>query len=200
MWRIMLLFLLILLAGTGFSQYNWKLEKDKNGIKVYKSDIPGSDFKAIKVECTLAGNYTKLISVLTNVARFSDWIYNTKSTNLVQQITPLDIIYYSETYLPWPMANRDAVIRIKIKTDSLPRLLTITGSSESARVAIIPGKVRVSHYVSKWRVIMPSANTIRIHYILEVDPGGSIPGWVANMFAEKGPYETFSNLASQLKQ
>ena len=198
MIRFAFLLLFILSAGTGFGQYNWKLEKEKNGIKVYMSDIANSVFKALKVECTIAGNYSKLISVLTNVSGFSDWIYNTKTANLVQQITPMDFIYYSETHLPWPLYNRDAVIRMKIRTDSLPRLLIITGSSESARVAKMTGKVRVSHYEAHWRVTMPTTNTIRIHYILEVDPGGSIPGWVANMFAEKGPYGTFSKLASQL--
>jgi hypothetical protein len=38
-----------------------------------------------------------------------------------------------------------------------------------------------------------------IVYFLEMDPGGSVPAWITNMFVAKGPYETFSNLAEVLK-
>ena len=48
--------------------------------------------------------------------------------------------------------------------------------------------------------VLPTTQTIAIVYIAELDPGGSIPGWIANAFIEKSPYETFSNLAGQLKK
>ena len=160
--------------------------------------MPNSVFKAIKVECTLTGNYTKLVSILTNVPQLSNWIYNSKTTKLLKQNNPNDIIYYSETHLPWPLANRDAVIHLQIRTDSLPHFMTITGNSKPGMVPDSPKKVRVSHYKAGWKVNMPTPNTIHINYILELDPGGGIPGWVANMFAEKGPFGTFSNLAKQL--
>jgi START domain len=200
MLRITFITLLCLLTGTSFGQHNWKLEKDKNGIKVYSSDMPNSSFKAVKVECTLTGSYTKLVSILTKVPQFSNWIYNTKLSKLVRQTTPLDFVYYSETHLPWPLSNRDAVIHLRIKTDSLPRVLTISGSSVTDLVPEIPGKVRVSQYAANWKVTMPTAKTIKIYYVLELNPGGSIPAWVANSFSDKGPFETFSNLAELLKK
>ena len=200
MMRIFFVLLFCLLAGPGFSQYNWKLEKDKNGIKVFTSELKNSSFKAIKVECTLTGSYSKLISVLTNVSKFNDWIYNTKTSKLVKQITALDFIYYSETRMPVPFSNRDAVIHLQIKTENLPQFLTITGKNRPGLFPEMPGKVRVNHYVSQWKVTMPSANTIRINYIVEMDPGGNMPAWVANMFAEKGPYGTFSELAKLLTE
>jgi hypothetical protein len=189
-----------LITSPVFGQYNWKLEKDKNGIKVYSSEMPNSAFKAVKVECTLTGSYTKLVSILTKVSLFSKWIYNTKYSKTVRQTTPLDFVYYSETSLPWPLSNRDAVIHLRIKTDSLPRFLTITGSDIPGLIPEIPGKVRVSQYSASWKVTMPTAKTIKIYYILELNPGGSIPAWVANSFADKGPFETFSNLADLLKK
>jgi hypothetical protein len=36
-------------------------------------------------------------------------------------------------------------------------------------------------------------------YIFEIDPGGSTPAWLVNMFADKGPYETFKQLGEALK-
>ena len=200
MLRLFLLVLCSLLMNPCPAQYNWKLEKQKKGINVYLSDVAGSKFKAIKVECTFTGTYAKLIAILTNVSHFSDWIYNTRTSKLLRQNTPLDFIYYSETHLPWPLSNRDAVIHVRIKTDSLPRFLTLSGAEEPNFFPKIQGRVRVTHYKASWKVTMPTAQTIRISYFLELDPGGSIPAWIANKFVDKGPYGTFINLAEQLKK
>jgi len=193
---ILALFSMVMLTCSG--QYNWKLDKEKNGIKVYLSNVTASDFKAIKVECTFTGTYAKLITILSDVSEFSKWVYNNKASNLLKQNNPFDFIYYTETHLPWPMSNRDAVIHMRIKTDSLPHFLTIAGSGEPDLFPKIPGKVRISHFKSNWKVIMLTNKLIQITYILELDPGGSIPAWIANSFANKGPYGTFTNLAEQL--
>jgi len=161
--------------------------------------VDGSNFKAVKVECTLTGTYSKLIAILCNINHFSEWIYNTKTSQLVHQYTPYDFTYYSETHLPWPLSNRDVVIHVRIKTDSLPNFLSIAGTCENNLIPVNSGKVRVNHYKANWKVMMPTDQTIHITYMLEVDPGGSIPSWIANSFADKGPYGTFSNLADLLK-
>jgi hypothetical protein len=187
-----------LVSTSVFSQYKWKLSKDKDGIKVYTADVPNSSFKAIQVDCSMPGTYAKLVSVLTNVPSFSDWVYNTKMSKLLKKNTTYDFLYYTETHLPWPLSNRDAIIHFHIQTDSLPRFLYITGTGESGIVPDFYSKVRVKHYQASWKVTMPDANTLHINYIMELDPGGSIPAWLSNMFVDKGPYGTFSNLAKLL--
>ncbi len=181
-------------------QYKWNLEKDKQGLKVYSSTVPNSDYKAIKVEGNFTGSYSRLISILTNVSLFSSWIYHSKTNRVVKKDSPLDFVYHTETEMPWPLANRDAVIHLKISTDSLPKFLIITGRSEPGLVPLTPGLVRINHYKADWKVTQVSNKILHINYRVEVDPEGNIPGWMSNMFVEKGPYETFSNLAKKLKQ
>ncbi len=200
MKRFFSLILFIAILNDGFGQYNWRPQKDKDGIKTYLSDVAGSSFKAVKVECTLKGTYAKLIAILTNVSGLKNWIYHNKTSYLLKQNTPLDFIYYSETSMPWPLSNRDVILHLKINTDSLPRFLSIKGYNESSVFPEIPGIVRVPHYKASWTVTMPTAQTIHVNYIVEIDPGGSLPAWLANSFADKGPYGTFSNLADLLKK
>lgn len=200
MLRLLFIVLSCLFMNQALCQYNWKPEKDKNGIKVFLSDVAGSSFKAVKVECTLTGTYAKLIAILTNVSGLKSWIYHNKNSYLLKQNNPLDFVYYSETSMPWPLSNRDVILHLKINTDSLPGFLSIKGYNEPHFFPLIPGIVRVPHYKATWTVTMPTTHTIQISYILEIDPGGSIPGWLANSFADKGPYGTFSNLAELLKK
>src|SRR5262245_44959404 len=113
-WAILLCSVVL----AGFSQNKWKLSKDKDGIKVYQAENPKSKFKSIKVECVLPGTFDKLIAVLTDIEHLKDWVYNTKTSYLIKKISPYDLYYYTETMIPWPMSNRDAVVHLKIARDS----------------------------------------------------------------------------------
>ena len=198
--KITCLVLCVGFASTVAGQYNWKLSKVKDGIKVYQSDLQHSSYKAIKVECTLEGNYDKLMAVLRNVDGQKDWVYHNKTAYIVKKINPYEFYYYTEASLPWPMSNRDAVVHLKMDRDSLNRFLKIISVSVPDYIAEKSGKVRVTRSTISWNVTMPTTNTIKIIYIFEAEPGGSIPAWVANAFVDKGPYETFKKLGEILKQ
>jgi len=194
---------LVLCSGFAFSaagQYNWKLSKEKDSIKVYQSELQHSSYKAIKIECTFEGNYDKLITVLKNVSGQKDWVYHNKTSYIIKQVNPYEFYYYTEASLPWPMSNRDAVVHLKMDRDSLDRFLNILSVSVPDYISEKSGKVRVTRSTISWKVTMPTTNTISIIYIFEAEPGGSIPAWVANTFADKGPYETFKKLGEILKQ
>ena len=188
------------ISFTSFAQYNWKLTKEKDGIKVYQSEVSHSKYKSIKVECTLEGSFDKLIAVLNDVNHQKDWVYNNKASYIIKRISPYELYYYAETSLPWPMSNRDAVVHLKMTRDNLNRILHITAVSVPGYLPEKSGKVRVPRSSVSWNVSMPSSKTINITYVFEAEPGGSIPAWLTNKFADKGPYESFKKLAEILKR
>ena len=194
-----LIFFCFLFAFTASSQYNWKLTKDKDGIRVYQSEIKSSNYKSIKVECTLEGTYDKLTAILNDVTLHKNWVYNNKTSSLLKRINPGEFYYYSETSLPWPMSNRDAVVHLKMTKDSLNRFIKVVAIAEPGYLPEKSGKVRVPQSNVQWYVTIPTSKTIHIVYTFEADPGGSVPSWLVNSFADKGPYESFRKLATLLK-
>lgn len=197
------LFLLILctLAGSAcHAQTKWSLVRDNDWIKVYETAMDHSNFKRIKVECTVEGTYDKLLQILNNVSNHKSWIYNTKDAHIIERISGSEYYYYTETTLPWPLQNRDAVVHIKFIRDSLDRYLKIAAVGEPDFMPIVRGKIRVPRSANTWMVTMPAPNTLNIVYIFEADPGGSLPSWLVNAFVDKGPYESFRKLAEQLKR
>lgn len=185
---------------AAFNQFTWKLQKDQEGIKVYTSSTAGSSFKSVRVECNLPGTYSKFFAVLTNIEKFNEWIYHNKTSKIIKKISPYDFVYYSETSMPFPLSNRDVVLRMKINTDSLPKFLLIQGKNEDDVLPKFPSSVRVPHYSASWKVTMPVTNQLHVDYILSVDPGGAIPASIANNFVDRGPFETFKNLKELLKK
>ena len=188
------------LALNASAQNDWELSKDNNGIKVYTRKTDSSDFKSVKVEAVFTGTCEKLAGILMGVDKNIKWVYKTKSLHLIKRFSANELLYYAETSLPWPMKNRDQAIRINLYPDSINHALKITTIGEPKAIPATSGIVRVPYFLGVWQVKEISKEKISIEYYLNVDPGGSIPAWISNMFVAKGPYETFVNLSKLLKQ
>src|SRR2546423_11619073 len=99
-------------ALPGQTQSGWQLNKEKKGLRVYTKKADSSSFKSIKVEGVFEGSWEKLFAILMDIKRQEQWVYHTKKSYLVKKIANNEVVYYTETSLPWPMNNRDAVVRM----------------------------------------------------------------------------------------
>jgi hypothetical protein len=180
------------------SQQNWKLTKENNGIKVYMASSKQSKFKSIRVQCVFDGTIPKLINIIKNVSKHTDWVYKTKEAYVLKQVSPSEFIYYSESIMPWPISNRDGTFDLSLSYDTANNVLRINAFAEPNFIAIKAGLVRIPYSKASWYVT-EFKNQLTIDYIFEVDPGGSIPAWLVNLFADDGPYESFQKLARLLK-
>jgi hypothetical protein len=185
--------------NVAFSQSDWELTKDKNGIKVFTSKDGASRFKTIKVEAVVNGTLQKLAQVLFDVGNTRHWVYGTKESYLIRKINANEILYYSETALPWPVSNRDIPIQMRMNVDGKNNTLKVVASGVPAAVPEKKGIVRIPFFNAFWDVKEVGKNKLFITYLLKMDPGGSVPAGLTNLFVAKGPYETFSNLSDLLR-
>ncbi len=176
------------------------LKLDKEGIKVYTKNLENSPFKAVKTVCIIDASLSRLTAVLLDINRSTDWVYATKKCNLLKQTTPAELIYYSEVEVPWPVSNRDFIIKLKVSQDEKTKAVTIVGENQPAYLPEINNIVRIVQCASKWVIIPLGKGQVKVEYVLQVDPGGSIPSWLINMFATKGPYESFKDLRKQVNK
>ena len=197
--RICLLLFLPAIYFHSEAQPGWQLNKNSNGIKVYTKASDSSSFKLIKVEGVFAGTWEKLYAILTDVDNHKQWVYNTKKSNLLKRISNLEVLYYIETSLPWPVENRDIAIRMIIHYDTRNNTYKVTTVGEPDAIPLKKGLVRVPYFNATWEVKPLENRQLAITYYLDVRPGGGIPAWVVNLFTTKGPYDTFSKLAALLR-
>jgi hypothetical protein len=192
-----ILFSLLFLWAS--AQTEWSLTRNENGIKVYTAKGENSKFKRIKVEAIIPGTIEKLRSVLLDVNNNKKWVYHTRQSHLVEQVNPNEVVYYAETFLPWPFSNRDVVIRMSLHVDSINHTLLVTAVGVPEAVPVNKGLVRIQDFNARWEVRSESSHQIGITYYLQLNPAGSISPSISNMFVTKGPFETFNNLAGILK-
>jgi hypothetical protein len=129
-----------------------------------------------------------------------DWVYHTKSVNLIKQVSPSELYYYSEVNIPWPLHNRDFIAHIKVTQDPVSKVITVDAPCLADMVPVKDGIVRIEHSVGKW-IITPTDNgQVKVEYTLHLDAGGSVPAWLLNMFITQGPTESFIKLKAQLQK
>ena len=198
-----ILFTFILLGVfplSGRSQDNWKLKTDKDGINIFTRTFPDSKFKAIKVEVELDATLSQMVAVVLDVNTGAQWVYSTKSSVLLKQVSPSQLYYYSEVSIPWPAANRDFIAELRAVQDSHSRVVTIYGPVFPDYLPEKKDIVRVRRSEGKWVISPLGSRRIKVEYTLRVDPGGDLPAWLVNMFVTKGPYESFKKLKEQLQK
>ncbi|HLA59954.1 MAG TPA: hypothetical protein VK622_14365, partial [Puia sp.] len=49
-----------------------------------------------------------------------------------------------------------------------------------------------------WNITTIANKSVHIDYILEMNPGGSLPVWVLNLFSTRGPMESFENIKKKM--
>lgn len=193
------LFSFLLVSMFSFGQ-DWKLRTDKNGIRVYSKQVPGSRINALRVESDFAASASQLVAVILDINTSTDWLYGTKSATLLKTVSPAEVYYYSEVSFPWPASNRDFVAHIKVNQNPATKVVNVHAENVAALVPEKPGIVRVKQSIGNWYITPLDRNHIHVQYELQVDPAGALPAWLVNMLSTKGPFESFKNLRTQLER
>jgi len=198
--KILLTLLFILGFITAWAQTNWELRADKDGIKVYSSEFPDSKIKAIRVIGEFNATPTQLAAVVMDVNTATEWVDRLKSSTLIKRVSANELYYYAEVNLPWPAANRDFVAHLTATQDPDTKVVVVDGPAVDGFMPVKKGVVRIENSIGRWIITPIGANRVRVEYSIHVDPGGSLPSWLVNMFATDAPVQIFKHLRTELQK
>lgn len=199
--KALIICLLALPAFTPCADKNeWTLKKDIDGINIYSRRSTFSRFDDTRVDMDLTGTIDQLAAILRDVNRYSDWVYATRTTQIIKKLNENEVIYYGEIGTPWPAANRDYFADLKISFNPADRSMNVVSIALKDYQPEKKDLVRVPMLRGNWSVTTESPRKIHLQYILEIDPGGAIPAWILNNFSARAPFETFSNLKKKMEE
>ena len=180
------------------SQSAWELKKNKDSICIYTRSTEASKFNELKVVFNLHGNFEQLRSVILDVNHYKDWVYASKVSTLVEKRSSDEMVYYAEVSVPWPLANRDYYSDTRVWVDSAKKQMRISSCNLINKYGEKEHIVRVPFLKAEWTISMLTASMMHVEYILNWNPGGSVPAWIANMFSTNAPYQSFTQLQKRM--
>jgi hypothetical protein len=181
----------VLVAGVAQAADEWETVEDEDAlIKVRaRADING---KEVWAEKTVEANAYDVQTALMDSASFRLWMPYVKESRLVSTNPDGSRVAYAK--LDFPMVDdRDYVISVvdekKVAEDGqgeyVQRWKVVDGGLPERK-----GVVRLKHNEGTWQVTPKGENKAHIVYKFSVDPGGSIPDWLASFGQKDGVMDT----------
>lgn len=177
----------------------WEFVKERDSIKVYTREEPGSNYKAFKGEVELRSDIAKLSSMLEDVEQFDVWDEDVSEIRLLAHEQGKYFRYYVVYDSPWPVSDRDLCVEATITDDPEAGVRLFQAKSVPEAMPEDEDLVRIIHYWQKW-IIQPKGDG-KLLLTVEgyADPAGDVPAWLANMVITDTPLNMLKSIRENLK-
>ncbi len=176
---------------------DWSLELQQDGIDVYTRPVEGSGIKEFKGVAVVDASIDGIIALLRDSSRFKTWFPNTAESTLLGREGNFSY-QYSVMNLPWPMSNRDNVLRSVFTRDEETGVVDITIVAAPDYHPVQRGLVRVQKARGTWKLEPLDDHKTNVMFTMHLEPGGGIPQWMINARIVATPFEALTNLRTKV--
>lgn len=172
---------------------DWSLRKETDNIQVFTIDQPGSSFQAFKAIALLDVPIENLMAVMVNPQSCVEWVHNCSESYAFGDGSFHDRYAYSVNDMPWPVTDRDYVIRIRTRGDRNNGEIVMDLNAVPDQREEESDYVRVDKSDTLYRFI-PEGDQTRMIWLQHTNPNGSIPGWLVNTLLVDIPIRSIEQL------
>lgn len=191
-------FLLGALALPCVADSDWKLEKDSDNVQVFTRAVEGSPLKEFKGITTITTSLTSLVALMDDREVSPTWIKDNKEGALIEKVDDSLSYSYNVTAAPWPVKDRDMVIKSVTTQDADTLAVRIELNAEKEGKPEQKGRVRVTEMNGHWAFVPKEGGAVEVTYQLHADPAGKLPNWLINSMVVDMPFHTLKNMQTKV--
>lgn len=188
----------------------WRFIREKDGVQVSTRSMEGFAVKEFRGETTIHAPVEVAYEVLNDSEHFPEWFGDCGYQETTCRIDNNSKVIHHIVNVP-VLKDRNVVAKVEFQTDFDTGILkTLISALPDERVpgdcpreSCIPAStdfVRITTLTCTFDIERIDNGSSRVVYTVLVDPGGHIPAWIANYFAESNPVVTLSRFKEMLKQ
>ncbi|MCO4762361.1 MAG: hypothetical protein KC502_12700 [Myxococcales bacterium] len=182
------------------SHGKWELVSTKDGVRVTRQKVPGSNMFAFRGVMTANVHIAKVIAVFANPKSRSKWVDLWDDDQELHVVSKLERKYWIRFNLPFPVSDRDYVLRTKATLFEKKRIFTakihsIKHPRAKKKSCCVRGKVERTYYKFEGLPGERTRLTVEVH----TDPKGMLPAWLVNMIQKGWPNKTLKGLVRVAK-
>jgi ribosome-associated toxin RatA of RatAB toxin-antitoxin module len=180
--------------ASHFQVDDWLLEREKKGIKVFTKKSRWGRLKDSKAEMFLPNaRMDEMIKFISDFDNYPNWVPRCREAKVLARISDNEFIAYMIFKSPWPVADRDCVVRVRIDRDPVSGIVRIRETSEPKYINRKSNIVRIEQMFSTWDIV-PQSNGLMVTNINSTNPGGSLPDWLTNTQSVDNPFDIFTTI------
>ena len=168
----------------------WTVIDRNRGITVSRRVQAGCALPSFRGQGKIEGNVLQVLAVLLDLERVSTWAHGVSDSRIVQRVDPRTHVLYLHSDLPWPVRDRDMVVRSSVEILRPKDEFRVTLRCEPGAAREQSGTIRVKRCFSTFHLRRVDAKTTEVDYVMTLDPGGHLPNWSTELITTSTPFKT----------
>lgn len=197
--KVLIAMALLLLAGPLLAA-DWQPNREaaqRDQVATWTREVPGYSVKAFRGVVEVPQGPLAVMAVLTAVDTFPEWIFQAKGGHRLDK--GVGEYIYMTFHGIWPVSDRDVVLKNSLSQDA-NGAITLHSREAAGEMPKQEGYVRIPELDNSFVVTALADGWTRVEFSTFVDPGGKVPGWLANLVSNKAPLDTLNGLKAQLQK
>ena len=187
-------------SSSALAAGEWTVVDDDEGVVVSVKKRGEGVLPVFRGTGIISAPVLDIVAVLHDPERRPDWLPMCAETRLLKEVHPLEYLLYERVDAPWPVNDRDIVLRSEVRFQEDSRDVRIEfRADDSFRVPPVRGVTRMQSLRGFFLLRARGDESTRVTYQLDTHPGGSIPGWMVEFFSEDTPRDTIVALRKQVR-
>ena len=175
---------------------DWHSVVADGNLRVDRREYRGSQLQEIRGVTRLKASLNAIMALLKDAPYNRHWVYRSGGARILRENGYAQAYVYGVVDAPWPMQDRDTVVRFDYQQDPQTGDILITIENFPDFIAKDPAFVRVPDFGGFWLLRPEADGMVEVTYQVHGDPGGWIPVWAANYAAVTSVTRTLQNMVS----
>lgn len=188
----------VVASTPNYSSAIWEEDSNDNRIQVFKSQTEGSGVFAFKAIAEVDEPIAKVAAVLIDIKNQPSWMPDVETAREVQKLSPTERLSHYHISTPFIIKDRDFALRSKAEfLEKESKLVFYFSSTDDPRIPAtdaVRGQIHASNY-TLWPI--DNGKRTKLVFIVHVDPMGSVPKWIVNLFQTGFPRRVIERLRKQ---
>ncbi len=193
--------LLLFFVAAGGLCADWEEVDREAGIVVHQRAVPGRDLPTFRGAGVIEGSIWEVMAVIADSSRRCEWLHRCVGARDIERLGEFSRVIYSRTDAPWPVDDRDVVLKTRLRQVEPGKRVSATfrAISHPAQPPV-SGVVRMPYVKGRYELTAEGPGRTRVVYQVDADPGGWLPTWLAKRATRDLPMKTLHNLRAQVRR
>ncbi len=166
----------------------WEKFDHQQGVDIYRKRVEGVSIPAFKAIGEIDAPIRKLVSLIYETRYHLQWMAKVKHSETVKDLSALEKYEYLVLGAPWPVKDRDAVVKIQLQPNAKTRQVFMKVESvDDSIYPLQPGRVRAWMHFAHVVLTEISPERTKVEAQMLADPKGAIPSWIVALYSKYIP-------------
>ncbi|RNA64980.1 hypothetical protein CR163_006905 [Prosthecochloris sp. ZM_2] len=176
-----------------FDDIQWDFRVEHKDIRVYSAPLEESGLLGFRGVVSFQADLKKLVGLFHDTDSYHRWVHQLSSMKLLERGEGLRYVMQQVINAPWPLPPREMIVRTSL-AEAGEDAIAVFMISDPDFLPRDTRYCRVERTFGKW-VFEPLENrSIRITFMMFVDPGPDIPASIANTAMFEVPFYSLQKL------